>query len=135
MERGLLWLPLLAVFIGLAWAGWNEYRKVEAYHRWAQEFEQSKYDILSVLGLKDRQLVFGKPTRYNPVELQTFSLDAVATIRLLVNEQPVALTNLPKTGKVVIEFILKDSVTSLKVPFTDIELAAKWTDYLQSKLE
>ena len=45
MERGLLWLPLLGIFIWLSWAGWNEYQKLEAYRAWAESFEKSKYDI------------------------------------------------------------------------------------------
>lgn len=133
MERGLLWLPLLAIFIGLAWSGWNEYQKVEAYRLWAQEFEQAKYDIFSVLGVKDQQITLGKPTHRSPTDLQTFSLDDIAIIRLLVKEQPVDLENLPNKGKAIIEFLAKDQVTSFKVPFTDIELAAKWTNYLQKK--
>jgi hypothetical protein len=63
MERGLMWLPLLALFIGLAWAGWREFRKVEAYQTWAQDFDRHKYDIYAVLGQKGDQLVWGKPTR------------------------------------------------------------------------
>ncbi len=44
-----MWLPLLAIFISLAWAGWNEYKKLEAYGVWAQKFDRAKYDIYSVL--------------------------------------------------------------------------------------
>lgn len=133
MERGLLWFPLLAIFIGLAWSGWNEYQKVEAYRLWAQDFEQAKYDIFSVLGVQGQQITIGKPTRRSPTDLQTFSLDDIATIRLLVNEQPVDLANLPNKGKAIVEFLAKDKVTCFKVPFTDIDLAAKWTNYLQEK--
>ncbi len=52
MTRGLIWLPLLAIFIGLAWAGWNEYQKLEAYRAWAEQFDRAKYDIYAVLGQK-----------------------------------------------------------------------------------
>ena len=45
MERGLLWLPLLGVFIWLSWAGWNEYQKLEAYRAWAESFELSLIHI------------------------------------------------------------------------------------------
>jgi hypothetical protein len=41
MERGLLWTPLLILFIWLAWSGWNEYQKVEIYREWAENFESS----------------------------------------------------------------------------------------------
>ena len=45
MERGLLWLPLLVMFCWLAWAGWNEYQKIESYKLWASQFERHKSDI------------------------------------------------------------------------------------------
>ncbi|GFE71644.1 hypothetical protein [Chroococcus sp. FPU101] len=134
MERGLLWLPLLAIFFGLAWSGWNEYQKVEGYRLWAQEFENAKYDVLSVLGVQAQQITFGTPRRQGLIERQTFSLDDIAEIRLLVNAQSVDLANLPNKGKAFIEFLGKDQATSYRVPFTNIELAAKWTDYLQKKL-
>ncbi|NMG58545.1 hypothetical protein E1H12_08395, partial [Geitlerinema sp. P-1104] len=59
MERGLIWLPLLVLFFGLAWAGWNEFRKVDAYQGWAKGFDRAKYDILSVLGQRGDRLVWG----------------------------------------------------------------------------
>ncbi|PSF32120.1 hypothetical protein C7H19_22005 [Aphanothece hegewaldii CCALA 016] len=134
MQRGLVWLPLLAIFIGLAWSGWNEYQKVEAYRLWAQGFENAKYDILSVLGIQDQEITFGTPRRQGLIERQTFSLNDIAGIRLLVNDQIVDLANLPNKGQAIIEFLGKAQTTSYKIPFTDIELAAKWTDYLQKKL-
>lgn len=134
MERGLLWLPLLVIFFGLAWAGWREFQKVEAYRRWAEEFDRAKYDIYSVLGLKGKELTWGKPTRSQPVDLQTFSLDDVQEIRLLVNEQRVDLNSLPTKGKPVIEFRMTQPIDSIKIPFTEIPLAAQWTKFLQQEL-
>ena len=87
MERGLLWTPLLILFIWLAWSGWNEYQKVEIYRAWAENFERAKYDIYSVLGQKDKIITWGKPTRKGVINLQTFSLEEVKEIRLLVNNQ------------------------------------------------
>ncbi len=62
MERGLIWLPLLGLFIWLAWQGRNEFQKVEAYQNWAKQFEKSKYDIYAVLGQNGNELTWGKPT-------------------------------------------------------------------------
>jgi hypothetical protein len=131
MERGLLWLPLLLVFIGLAWSGWNEYQKLEAYKIWAEKFENAKYDIYAVLGKQDDKLTWGKPTRKGIVNLETFSLENVKAIDLLVSDRPVDLDNLPTKGKPALEFVL-DSNNSIKIPFTDISLAAKWYRYLIS---
>ena len=63
MERGLLWLPLLVAFFGLAWSGWNEYQKIEFYKQWAEKFERHKYDIYAVLGQQGDRLTWGQPTR------------------------------------------------------------------------
>lgn len=135
MERGLLWLPLLAVFFWLAWSGWNEYQKIEAYRLWSDRFDKAKYDIYAVLGKKDLDLTWGKPTRQGPIELQTFSLNRVEIIRLLINDRPVELeATLPTKGSPVIEFSLQEQDDLIKIPFTDIELALQWTKYLQQEL-
>ena len=133
MERGLLWLPLLVVFFWLAWSGWNEYRKVEAYQVWAEQFERAKYDIYAVLGQSGKDLTWGKPTRKGPVDLKTFSLKDVKEISLLVNEQPADLESPPAKGKTALEFRLAENV--IKVPFTEVALAAKWGKFLQQELQ
>ncbi|HAJ61555.1 MAG TPA: hypothetical protein DCP31_21785 [Cyanobacteria bacterium UBA8543] len=153
MERGLLWLPLLAAFIWLAWSGWNEFQKIEAYRRWATEFERAKYDIYAVLGQKGSDLTWGKPTRQGPVNLETFSLKDVQSLRLLVGQQSADLDTLLENGRkisvagaqnaigagtrsaIALEFLLKEPATSIKVPFTEIPLAAEWGKYLQQELQ
>ncbi|HEY9692681.1 MAG TPA: hypothetical protein V6D15_10765 [Oculatellaceae cyanobacterium] len=136
MERGLLWLPLLFTFIGLAWSGWNEYQKVEAYRSWASQFDQAKYDIYAVLGQKGSELTWGKPTRKGIIDLQNFSLNNVQTIQLLVNNQVVNLAALPDKGNnIFLEVIFLESKDYTKIPFTEVYLAAKWAKYLQQELE
>ena len=135
MERGLMWLPLLAIFIGLAWAGWNEYQKLEAYRVWAEQFAKAKYDIYAVLGQQEDNLTWGKPTRSGPVNLQTFSLKNVQSIKLLDNGAVVDLESPPSSGKaIVLQFLLQDAAT-VQVPFTEIPLATKWGKYLQQELQ
>ncbi|MBZ8181928.1 hypothetical protein [Oscillatoria salina] len=131
MERGLLWLPLLIAFFWLAWAGWNEYQKIEAYKHWAESFEQAKYDIYAVLGQKGKIITWGRPTRREPVEIESFSLDDVESINLLVDDRRINSEEAPSKGKPSLEFIFAKQDKSMKVPFTDISLAAKWQSYLQ----
>ncbi|MBW4648799.1 MAG: hypothetical protein KME06_08865 [Kastovskya adunca ATA6-11-RM4] len=134
MERGLLWLPLLVVFIWLAWAGWNEYQKVEAYRNWASNFERAKYDIYSMLGQKGDELTWGKPTRKGVIGPETFSLNDVKSIHLLVDGKVADLELPPKRGRAIaLEFLLSNS--SIKVPFTEIPLAAEWGKFLQKELQ
>ncbi len=145
MERGLLWLPLLVAFIWLAWSGWNEYQKLEAYKVWATDFDNAKFDIYAVLGKKGNKITWGKPTRKGMVELDSFSVDDVEEINLLVGDDAVDLDNLPNKGKPYLEFTFNDPTLdtakprndnglsrkpSIKIPFTDITLAAKWLNYI-----
>jgi hypothetical protein len=136
MERGLLWLPLLATFFWLAWSGWSEYQKIEAYRLWAEQFERTKYDIYGVLGQKNSDLTWGKPTRKGPINLQTFSLKDVQSIRLLIDEKTADLQSPPGKGRhIALEFILPESTASIKVPFTEIPLAAEWGKFLQQEIQ
>ncbi len=136
MERGLLWLPLLAAFIWLAWSGWNEFQKVEAYRCWAEPFERAKYDIYAVLGQKGSELTWGIPTRQGPVKLQTFSLKDVEALHLLVDNRVVSLESPPEKGReVALEFSLRAPQASVKIPFTEISLAAEWGNVLQQECQ
>ncbi len=136
MERGLLWLPLLIIFFWLAWSGWNEYQKVEAYRTWAKGFEKCKYDIYAVLGLNGTVLTWGKPTRKGPVNIETLSLEDVESIWLIADNKAVEMDSLPEQGKeVALEFQLTEEKTPVRIPFTEIELAAQWWKYLQLELE
>jgi hypothetical protein len=136
MERGLIWLPLLIIFFWLAIAGWNEYQKVETYQAWAIGFEKAKYDILAVLGQQQDQLTWGQPSRKGPVNLQTFSLQEVQSIWLLVDKKSVDIDNPPKKGgEIELEFQLEEASTPIRIPFTEIPLAAKWGKYLRYELE
>ncbi|GAB4244433.1 MAG: hypothetical protein Kow0049_34310 [Stanieria sp.] len=133
MERGLLWLPLLGVFIWLAWSGWNEYQKVEGYRIWSEKYDKAKYDLLAVLGKKGSEITWGNPTRKGILNLNNFSLQDVQQINLLVGNNPIDnLDNLPDKGKPVLNFTLTNN-NSIKIPFTDISLAAQWTKYLQQE--
>ena len=134
MERGLLWLPLLVFFFWLAWAGWSEYQKVEAYRAWQTQFDRAKYDIYAVLGQKGDNLTWGKPTRSGIVNLETFSLKNVQSIRLLVNDRPVDLDLPHSGGRIALQFLLFNSDNSVQIPFTEVSLAAQWGKFLQQEL-
>lgn len=131
MVRGLLWLPLLAVFCWLAWAGWNEYHKLEAYRAWAEQFDHAKYDIYAVLGQKDTELTWGKPSRNGPIDLQTFSLQQVQNIQLRLGDQIADLEHPPDSAKsIALEFQMQ-SAEAILIPFTDLALAVQWGKHLQ----
>ena len=136
MERGLLWLPLLVVFFWLAWAGWNEYQKIESYKRWAEQFERHKYDIYAVLGQKGDRLTWGKPTRKDPLDIQTVTFQDISRIRFRIDNQffDQKDAELPLSAKKIsLELVLKTGeMTSIK--FTDIDIAASWYRFLNDRL-
>lgn len=135
MERGLLWLPLLFMFFWLAWQGSKEYQKVEAYRAWAEQFERAKYDIYAVLGQKGKDITWGKPTPKGPIKLETFSLVDVQKIQLLVDDKIVEIDNPPEKGRQIeLEFLFAEKPQSVRVPFTEIPLAAEWGKFLQGVL-
>lgn len=137
MERGLFWLPLLIIFFWLAWQGSKEYQKVEAYRTWAEQFDRAKYDIYAVLGQKGNDITWGKPSDKGIIQLQTFSLIDVQEIQLLVDEKKIIDINLPPSkGRLIeLEFIFREASQSVKVPFTEIPLAAEWGKFLQGALQ
>lgn len=132
MIHGLLWLPLLAVFCWLAWAGWNEYQKLEAYKVWAEQFDHAKYDIYAVLGQKGEHLSWGEPSRRGPIDLKTLSLQQVGAIRLRVDGRLADWQALPERARqVALELDLTNATEPVVIPFTDLELAARWGKHLQ----
>ncbi|MDS3859333.1 hypothetical protein RIF25_00790 [Thermosynechococcaceae cyanobacterium BACA0444] len=139
MLHGLLWLPLLLVFFGLAGLGWHEWQKLQAYERWAKDFETAKYDVRAVLGLNQTQLTWGNPTRNGPVNLQTIDLSQIQIVQVWVDHQPITLTDPPAPAhQIELVLIPQDSSNNVgqpyAIPFTDITLAVNWAEHLQKRL-
>lgn len=136
MAEGLVWLALLAVFVGLARAGWIEYRKVEAYRLWAQSFERAKYDIYAVLGQKEQTLTWGTPSLTGPIGLQTCSLDVLDTVLVQVDGQLIDFNNPPRKGKKIqLELQRRDEQSAVFIPFTDVMMAVEWAQYLMNAIK
>jgi hypothetical protein len=132
MERGLIWLPLLGLFFYLTYAGWNEYRKVEAYRIWAEDFDQAKYDIRAVLARKENQLVWGQPTRQGPINLQTLTLTPEVQFQLQIDEQTCdAATDPLPQGRAIALIITCPNASTQSIAFTEAALAQRWAHSLQ----
>ncbi|MFN4278632.1 hypothetical protein [Thermosynechococcus sp.] len=122
MSHGLLWFPLLVVFIVLAWLGWVEYRKLEHYRQWAQQFEASKYDIAAVLGQQGDRLTWGRPTPQGIVNGQTCQLSAIQSIWVEGGGQRLETESDRFKGTVYL--VLQTSLGECHpIPFTELPLA------------
>jgi hypothetical protein len=134
MIHALIWLPLLALFCTLAWAGWNEYTKVQAYGQWARTFDTAKYDVLAVLGFRDDRLVWGRPTRRGPVDLQEIPLENVKSVQLFTDNRLADPDTPPaRARRVALRLHLADD-GQVSIPFTEAPLAAAWCKLLQKNL-
>ncbi len=116
------------------WTSWNEYQKRASYRRWSKQFDKTKYDVYAMLGKYGSELTWAKPSAAGPIEMNTFSLRNVKAIRLTVDNQTVELEKLPSKGLALIEFLIPEPKTVIKVPFADIKEAAEWTQDLQQEL-
>lgn len=142
MERGLIWLPLLALIIGLTWVGWQEYQKVEGYRIWSDGFDKAKYDIYAVIGLKDQEISWGKPTPKGIANLDTFALTDVAEVVLMLGDRQINADNLvteqtkAKKTKATpqLTFTFTSQAKTIQIPFTEVETAHKWQQYLAKNL-
>ena len=137
MARGLIWLPLLGLIIGLFWLGWREYQKVEGYRIWSEKFDRAKYDIYAVIGVKDNLLTWGKPTPKGIADLETFNLKEVNEVRLQIGDRIYDANSLPpqkvkETPQLLFHFVTDKN--TVKIPFTEVELAAKWQQYFKDSL-
>jgi hypothetical protein len=154
MLHGLLWFPLLFFFIGLATAGWNEYRKVETYRIWGESFDQAKYDLYSVIGLGPDQITWGTPSRRGPENLQTLALDDIQSIAVDLDGRSLSLDQLRqqpeladqkfKTIQLAIqtaprvqepsEPLAEPLATRIAIRFTDIALACSWANRISQRM-
>lgn len=134
MERGLLWLPLLFVFIWLAWAGRQEYLKVQSYQLWAKDYERHKYDIYGIIGQQGDLLTWGTPTTKSPINLKTISFSEIHKIQLQLDRNLYAEIPQERPAAKKISILL-NSDPNLNIPFTDVAIACSWFKYLSDRLD
>jgi hypothetical protein len=126
MLHGLLWFPLLGLFIWLAWAGRREFRQVEAYRTWAGNFDTAKYDNLAVLGLKGDRLTWGQPTPAGPCDCQERTLTPDLGVELWVDGDRRDLEAAVASGRRAELRLLASDCPVASIPFTNPELARNW---------
>lgn len=135
MEHALTWFPLLGTFIWLAWAGWNEYQKVQTYEVWATGADRCKYDIRAVLAQRGTLLIWGKPTRQGPIGLDHVDLMDIDTIALHVNGAPVQAGTYVKRGQRTEIVLTASGGVTHRIPFIEFPMAQQWKKALQESLQ
>ena len=126
MLHGLLWLPLIIIFVLLTALGWLERRRQNLFRNWANGSEICKLDSSGAALLKDGEL------KWSAFEAGTFEekdsfmikkLELVELMALTSGEAP--LTN-ESQGKCRLRLV--GDGKEMDVPFSDAERAREWMD-------
>ncbi len=131
MIHGLLWFPLLLVFVLLTALGWLERRRQNLFLIWAEGSELSKLDISGAARLKEGILSLstfeaGKFQEKDAFEIK--QLELVELMALSSGEAP--LTN-ESQGRCRLRLIGKGK--EMDVPFEDADRARDWIDQLMAR--
>ncbi|KGG16262.1 hypothetical protein EV07_1430 [Prochlorococcus sp. MIT 0603] len=129
--HGLLWLPLLLVFVLLTALGWLERRRQTLYRSWAADSELAKLDGSGAARLRQGILSWSSFEAGSFKEKETFeikSLELVELMALSSGEAP--LTN-EAQGQCRLRLI--GCGKEIDVPFADADRAREWMDQLMGK--
>ena len=131
MSQGLLWIPLLLVFVLLAALGWLERRRQTLFRQWSEGSELAKLDDSGGAQLRDGVLVwcsfeagqFQDKGRFDICRLELGELMALAS-----GEAP--LTD-ESQGQCRLRLVGKD--LQMDVPFADADRARRWGNQLMGR--
>ena len=131
MLHGLLWLPLLFIFILLTALGWLERRRQNLFRNWANGSELCKLDSSGAASLKDGEL------RWSEFEAGTFEEKGSFTIKKLELVELMALTSgeapLTNESQGKCRLRLVGNGKEMDVPFSDADQAREWMEQLMEK--
>ena len=130
MLHGLLWFPLLLVFVLLAALGWLERRRQNLFRSWSQGSELAKLDGCGAARVKDGHLTWssfsaGKFEQQGQFEIKT--LEMVELMALSSGEAPLA-----SESQGCCRLRLVGGGRQMDVPFSDADRARSWIDQLMS---
>ena len=131
MLHGLLWLPLLLIFVLLTALGWLERRRQNLFRSWANGSELCKLDSSSAVLLKDGELRWSAFEAGKFEEKDSFTIKKLELVELMAltsGEAP--LTN-ESQGKCRLRLV--GDGKEMDVPFSDAEQAREWMDQLMEK--
>lgn len=131
MSHGLLWLPLLVVFVLLTALGWLERRRQRLFREWAEGAELAKLDGCGAARLIEGELSWSlfragqlEPQGSFPIK----SLELVELLSLGSGEAP-----LTEESQGSCRLRLVGGGIQRDLPFSDAERARRWMHDLMSR--
>jgi len=131
MSHGLLWLPLLLVFVLLVALGWLERRRQSLFREWAQGAELAKLDTCGAARLVDGVLSW---TRFEAGKLQdedSFVIKHLELVELLSLHSGEAPLTEESHGACRLRLVGNGQHKDL--PFADADRARRWISELMAR--
>jgi hypothetical protein len=131
MIHGLLWLPLLLVFVLLAALGWLERRRQTLFRQWAEGSELAKLDGCGAARLRDGILSWSRFEAgcFQPEgEFVIKNLQLVELLALGSGEAP-----LTEESHGACRLRLVGEGQQQDLPFADAQRARRWIDELMAR--
>ncbi len=131
MIHGLLWLPLLLVFVLLAALGWLERRRQTLFRQWAEGAELAKLDGCGAARLRDGILSWSRfeAGSFQPEgEFVIKHLELVELLALGSGEAP-----LTEESQGACRLRLVGDSQQQDLPFADAQRARRWIEELMAR--
>ena len=131
MIHGLLWLPLLLVFVLLAALGWLERRRQTLFRQWAEGAELAKLDSCGAARLRDGLLCWSR------VEAGSFQPEGEFVIKQLELVELLSLGSgeapLTEESHGACRLRLVGEGQQQDLPFADAQRARRWIEELMAR--
>ncbi|MCP9774087.1 hypothetical protein KBY58_00500 [Cyanobium sp. HWJ4-Hawea] len=131
MIHGLLWLPLLLVFVLLTALGWLERRRQQLFRDWAEGSELAKLDSCGAARLLDGVLSWARFEAGKLHDDDSFvikNLEMVELLSLHSGEAP-----LTEESQGSCRLRLMGNGLHKDLPFSDADRARRWIDELMAR--
>lgn len=126
--HGLLWFPLLLVFVLLTALGWLERRRQNLYRSWAKDSELAKLDGSGAARLKDGMISWSSFEAGNFIEKDAFQITELEMIELMALSSGEAPLTDESQGQCRLRLI--GCGKEIDVPFADADRARQWMSKL-----
>jgi hypothetical protein len=131
MGQGLLWVPLLLVFLLLTSLGWLERRRQRLFRDWAAGAELAKLDAAGAARLNNGVLSWASFEAGQFRELDSFEIKQLELTELLSLRSGEAPLTEESQGACRLRLVGGGSQKD--VPFSDAERARRWMNELMAR--
>ena len=131
MGQGLLWVPLLLVFVLLTGLGWLERRRQRLFREWAAGAELAKLDAAGAARLVNGVLSWASFEAGTFRELDSFEIKQLELTELLSLRSGEAPLTEESQGACRLRLV--GGGQQKDVPFSEAERARRWMDELMAR--